>query len=67
MSELIPMLRLLNNSWQDICFKYDGLTQSERDCLTQDEFNDILSEMTRHGLELRCIHGYNTLAKEYVR
>lgn len=55
----LPMLRLLNRSWQSICFKYYGLTPNERECLSQDEFDSIISLMGRHGFDIICTHGYD--------
>lgn len=39
---LQAMLRLLQSSWTDIEFRHEHLTESERNCITEEQFNEVL-------------------------
>lgn len=47
---ITSMLRLLAYSWEDAGFEYDGLTDRERELVTQGEFDDILRQMFERGI-----------------
>ena len=46
----LATLRLLHQSWTDICFKYQGLTEIERSLISAEEFNSVLEMMRDYGL-----------------
>lgn len=36
------LLKLCAQSWHDINYKYEGLTPVEKECISEDSFNDIV-------------------------
>lgn len=43
------LLNLLHYSWEDIGFKYEGLTDQEKACIPREVFNELKEEVQRHG------------------
>ena len=43
----ISVINLLRNSWQDIDYTYDLLTNSEKLCISEGEFNLIVDRIRR--------------------
>jgi hypothetical protein len=39
------VLRLLDYSWKDIEYEYDGLTDREKKCITREEFEEIRTQV----------------------
>ena len=44
----LSIVKLLRYSWQDINFRYDLLTDAEKQCVSEGEFN-LIVEQIRHS------------------
>ena len=44
----LPIINLLRHSWQDINFNYELLTDAEKQCVSEGEFN-LIVEQIRHA------------------
>mgnify|MGYP000448064416 CR=1 FL=1 len=41
----LPIINLLRSSWQDINFNYELLTDAEKQCVSEGEFNLIVEQI----------------------